>query len=170
MSAAPRRGPPLRVRTAHLLSSAGRAQAARLTERLAGLDLRPKHFALLNQVDLAEGSSQQQLGRSLGLDPSGLVSAIDDLERQGLAERRRHPADRRRYALYLTQAGRAKLSLARVCAGQTAERLLGPLSDEQVEALNDLLKNIVADLDRDIADAPPAQDPGAHPSARVGAP
>lgn len=147
-----RRGPPPRVRTAHLLSRAGRAQAARLTEQLAELKLRPKHFAVLNLVDLSEGSSQQQIGRSLELDPSGLVATIDYLERLGLAERRRDPADRRRCALYVTPAGRAKLGQARAVAQQAAEQLLGSLSDEQVAALSELLETVVAELDRDAAD------------------
>lgn len=147
------------MRTAHLLSHAGRAQAARHAEQLAALDLRPKHFALLNLVDLAEGSSQQQLGRSLELDPSGLVSTIDYLEQRGLAERRRNPADRRRYALYLTTAGRATLTRARAAARQTAEELLGSLSDEQVALLDDLLETVVANLERDVTDAPQRKVP-----------
>jgi hypothetical protein len=63
-----------------------RAQSARPPEGLAPLGLRPKHFALLHHIALAEGSSQRQLGRRLGLDPRGLVGSIDELERRGLLE------------------------------------------------------------------------------------
>src|SRR6266511_3175836 len=110
---AARRGPPLEARIAHLLSKIGRRQSARFTDLLKPLGLRPKHFALMNVVDLADGPSQQQVGEMLALDPSGLISAIDDLEADGLLERHRAPEDRRRHALYLTRAGRAKLTKAR---------------------------------------------------------
>jgi DNA-binding MarR family transcriptional regulator len=156
-SAVAHAGAPLRVRTAHLLSRAGRAQSARLAAQLAGLDLRPKHFALLNLVELSEGSSQQQLGRSLQMDPSALVETIDDLERKGLAERRRDPADRRRRPVYLTRAGRITLGRARAAARQAAEDLLGSLDDEQVASLSELLETVVVDLDRGVADASPSK-------------
>jgi MarR family transcriptional regulator, lower aerobic nicotinate degradation pathway regulator len=75
-----------------LLSKVGRRHSVRFAELLKPLGLRPKHFAVMNAVDLADGPSQQQLG----LDPSGLISAIDELEAAGLLERRRAPEDRRR--------------------------------------------------------------------------
>jgi len=133
------------VRTAHLLGDVGRGQASSFTAELAALHLRPKQFALLNRIDLAQGSSQQELSRSLELDPSGLVSTVDDLEEQGLVERQRDPADRRRYALYLTESGRGRLADARTAARRVAQSLLRSLSDEQVAALAALLETIVAE-------------------------
>jgi DNA-binding MarR family transcriptional regulator len=135
-------GPPLRVRTALLLSEAGRAQARRFHEGLEPVGLRPNQFALLNHVALAQGSSQRQLGHRLGLDPSGLVGTIDGLERRGLIERRSHPDDRRRHALHLTKEGRAKLTEGRAVARRTAHELLTGLDDEAVSALHDLLARI----------------------------
>jgi DNA-binding MarR family transcriptional regulator len=87
-----RLGPPLEARIAYLLSKVGRRHSVRFAELLKPLGLRPKHFAVMNAVDLADGPSQQQLG----LDPSGLISAIDELEAAGLLERRRAREDRRR--------------------------------------------------------------------------
>jgi DNA-binding transcriptional ArsR family regulator len=92
-------GAPPAARAAYLLARIGRTQATRFAERVGTVGLRPKHFALLNAIALADGASQQELGGHLGLDPSGLVGAIDELERMGLVERGRDPADRRRYAL-----------------------------------------------------------------------
>src|SRR5215211_2421729 len=81
----------------------------RRARRMPSLGLRPKHFALLNGIALAGGGSQQELGGQMGLDPSGLVGAIDELEAMGLLERRRDAADRRRYVLTLTAEGSATL-------------------------------------------------------------
>jgi DNA-binding MarR family transcriptional regulator len=137
-----RRGPPLEARVAYLLSKVGRRQSVRFAELLKPLGLRPKHFAVMNAVDLADGPSQQQLGAALGLDPSGLISAIDELEAAGLVERRRARDDRRRHALFLTRAGRAKLARAREASRKRAQELIAPLSDAEAETLHDLLQRI----------------------------
>lgn len=140
----PRGNPPLPVSTAHLLSRVGRTQTNRFVEGLEPIGLRAKHFALLNHIALAEGSSQKELGRRLGLDPSGLVASLDELEHQGLVERRPHPGDRRRYALHLTASGRKKLTAGRAVTRRNADRLLAPLSEKEMGVLHDLLARIAA--------------------------
>jgi DNA-binding MarR family transcriptional regulator len=137
-----RLGPPLEARIAYLLSKVGRRQSVRFTELLRPLGLRPKHFALMNAVDLADGPSQQQLGAALGLDPSGLISAIDELEAAGLLERRRAPDDRRRHALFLTPAGRSKLATARQASFTRGKELIAPLSGAEAQTLHDLLQRV----------------------------
>jgi DNA-binding MarR family transcriptional regulator len=140
-----RGGPPLPVRTAHLLSSVGRLQSRRFTEGLAPVGLRAKEFALLNQIALAEGTSQKQLGRRLGLDPSGLVATLDELQRRKLVERRPRADDRRRYALHLTDEGRGKLADGRAVAQDAAGRLLAPLSRDEIGRLHDLLARLATE-------------------------
>jgi DNA-binding MarR family transcriptional regulator len=145
-----RGGPPLAARAAYLIGQIGRSQGAALTERLQPLGLRPKHFALLNIVAANEGSSQQQLGEWLALEPSGIVPTVDELEAQGLLERRRDLGDRRRYALYLTPAGRIKLGEARLAAAQRAARLFEPLDERELSALHDMLLRIASASDPSI--------------------
>src|SRR4051794_35419480 len=110
---------------------------------MKSVGLRPKHFAVLNAIAFADGASQQELGGRMGLDPSGLVGAIDELERMGLVERRRDPADRRRYAVGLTAEGTATLRRARRVVTENARELLGPLDDAEVETLVELLGRVV---------------------------
>src|SRR4051794_23001359 len=98
-------GAPVHARAAYLLARVGRSQQVRFAERMRMLGLRPKHFAVLNAVALSDGASQQELGGRMGLDPSGLVGAIDQLEDMGLVARRRDPADPPRYAGGLTAGG-----------------------------------------------------------------
>jgi DNA-binding MarR family transcriptional regulator len=143
-------GPPLEARVGYLLFRLGRTQSSLFVEALEPLGMRPKHFALLNLADLSEGSSQQDLGRKLGLDSSGLVSVIDDLESQGLVERRRDTTDRRRYAIHLTRAGRTKLTRAREAVKLRGEELLAPLSVDERETLHDLLSRVAAAGERDL--------------------
>jgi len=143
-------GAPVHARAAYLLARVGRTQAMRFSDRMRSLGLRPKHFAVLNAAALADGASQQELGGRMRLDPSGLVGAIDELERMGLVERRRDPADRRRNVIALTEEGTATLRRARRLVTDSARELLGPLDDAEVETLVGLLAKVEAagDLER----------------------
>src|SRR3954468_1188781 len=144
-------GAPVHARAAYLLARVGRTQSARFAERMRSLGLRPKHFAVLNAIAVSDGAaSQQELGGQMGLDPSGLVGAIDDLEGMGLVERRRDPADRRRYVLGLTADGAATLRRARRLVSDGARELLDALDDREVDTLVELLAKVAAggDLDR----------------------
>lgn len=69
-AAAPARG--LSRRASFLLVQLGTHWHRRLTERLAPLDLHPRHFAMLNQLTVNEGQSQQALGRALGIHRSAV--------------------------------------------------------------------------------------------------
>jgi MarR family transcriptional regulator, lower aerobic nicotinate degradation pathway regulator len=137
-------GAPRHARAAYLLARVGRTQSIRFAERVQSIGLRPKHFAILNAISLADGASQQQIGGRMGLDPSGLVGAIDELERMGLVERRRDEADRRRYVLGLTDEGTATLRRGRRVVTESARELLASLDDDEVDTLVDLLGRVAA--------------------------
>jgi DNA-binding MarR family transcriptional regulator len=137
-------GAPVHARAAYLLARVGRTQSVRFTDRMRSLGLRPKHFAILNAIALADGASQQEIGGRMGLDPSGLVGAIDELEGMGLVARRRDPADRRRNVLGLTEDGTAMLRRARRLVSDSARDLLGPLDDDEVQTLVALLGKVAA--------------------------
>ena len=143
-------GAPVHARAASLMARVGRTQQVRFSERMRTIGLRPKHFGVLNAVALSDGASQQELGGRMGLDPSGLVGAIDELEGMGLVERRRDPADRRRNAVGLTAEGTATLRKARRVVTESARELLGALDDSEVETLVALLAKVEAtgDLER----------------------
>jgi DNA-binding MarR family transcriptional regulator len=136
------KGPPEEVQIATLLARVGGAQANALTSLLAPLGLRPKQFGLMNVVALADGPSQGEIGAAMGIDPSGLIATIDDLEGRGWLERRKDPRDRRRNVVVLTEAGTAKLSEAREVAFGRAKELTAPLSAKERRALRDLLAKI----------------------------
>lgn len=136
------KGPPEEVQIATLLARVGSAQAAAFASLLAPLGLRPKQFGLMNVVALADGPSQGEIGAAMGIDPSGLIATIDDLEERGWLERRRDPRDRRRNVVVLTAAGEAKLTEGRAAAFQRARDLTAPLSAKERRALRDLLAKI----------------------------
>ena len=135
-------GPPEEVQIATLLARVGSAQASAFAALLAPLGLRPKQFGLMNVVALSDGPSQGEIGAAMGIDPSGLIATIDDLEERGWLERRRDPRDRRRNVVVLTAAGEAKLAEGRAAAFQRARELTAPLSAKERRALRDLLAKI----------------------------
>ena len=90
---------------AFLLSQVGILASQRFAERIAEAGLHPPQFRVMNMVDAAEGCSQQAIAEAIGAPPSRMVAIVDELEEQGLVERRPHPSDRRVRALYLTDGG-----------------------------------------------------------------
>jgi DNA-binding MarR family transcriptional regulator len=136
------KGPPEEVQIATLLARVGGTQAVAFAALLAPLDLRPKQFGLMNVVALADGPSQGEIGAAMGIDPSGLIATIDDLEERGWLERCRDPDDRRRNVVVLTEAGATKLSEGRAAAYRRALELTAPLTAKERRALRDLLAKI----------------------------
>ncbi len=111
----------------------------RFAERLESLGLTTRMWGALN-VLAAEGElTQHALGKCVGIDPSSMVSTIDELEAKGLVERRRHPNDRRAHALHLTTMGKQTLTRGRELARGAQEELLSPLNDEERAQLHDML-------------------------------
>ena len=72
-----------------------RASHTQTAAALESIGLTPPLFAVLNYLQANEGAIQRQIGSAMKIDPSTMVSLIDQLERAGLAKRRLHPQDRR---------------------------------------------------------------------------
>jgi DNA-binding MarR family transcriptional regulator len=106
-------------------------------------DLRPRHLIALKMLSERGAVSQQALGDLLGLDPSNVVSLLNDLEDRGLTTRRRDPADRRRHIVELSSAGEAELDTAYQSLGLIEDELLGALSTDERIALYELLVRAV---------------------------
>lgn len=130
----------------YLLVQLGTRAARLFAERLAPLGLEPRHAGLLFRLAANEGRSQQAMGELLGLNPTRMVFLVDELEQRGLVERRRNAADRRSYALYLTDAGRDMLRAIREAAGPEQARLGASLSQGERGQLTGLLRKLAGEL------------------------
>ena len=129
--------------------SSGRAcAAARFAQpHQPGPDLTPAQAGLLRLIAWKPGQSQQAIARQLGTPASRLVLLVDGLEERALIERRRDPADRRHYALYLTEDGTAFMKeLGRLGAAHEDAMTEGLTADERA-VLNDLLSRLAARQD-----------------------
>jgi DNA-binding MarR family transcriptional regulator len=142
---------------AFLLSQVGAHAAARFAERLEPLGLKPAHAGILGVIRQTDGLSQQALGEKLGAFPSRLVALLDELEGRGLVERRDSPTDRRSYALYLTEAGRAALEQIGRVGRAHQDALCAALDESERARLAGLLTRIAAQQ---------GLTPGVHPGFR----
>lgn len=81
--------------------------ASRIVAAFEPFGLRTGTFSTMALIAANPGCSQSEIARHIGTDKSLVVAIVDDLERKGLAARRRSTQDRRRNVLTLTEQGRA---------------------------------------------------------------
>jgi DNA-binding MarR family transcriptional regulator len=117
-----------------------RASHTRIAEKLASVGLTPPLFGLLNILGAREGAIQQELGSAMGVDPSTMVSLLDQLETAGLAKRRPHATDRRAREVAITPKGRRVLERARRLASQVEDDVLQGLTGAERRQLLTLLR------------------------------
>jgi len=133
----------LRSLPVYLLSTVGKSGRNRLAQRLAEQGLTLRHMAVLSDLADAGPSAQRELCARLAIDPSDMVQTLDDLENAALARRERDTADRRRYRVSLTPAGRRMLTRTMRYAEAVADEVLAPLSPAERETFVELLKRLV---------------------------
>jgi DNA-binding MarR family transcriptional regulator len=110
---------------------------------LAEEGLRVRQYAvLLLACDSRRGASQRAMARILGLDPSQVVTLVDELAQAGLVERRPAPTDRRANLVTATEAGHRKRERAAVRAADAVRGALGPLSGAEQATLRGLLSRV----------------------------
>ena len=126
----------------YLMSFIAEHASERFERELAAEGIRARHAALLVLIDAEGPMSQRALGRRLRIDKSPMVGLIDDLERLGLAERRRGDSDRRVQDIHLTAKGRRVRQRVTRLADEGNERTLRALDDDERVVLHDLLLRI----------------------------
>jgi len=139
----PKEPPELLKSTGYLLARVGSESRRRFVETLGRQELTLAAYSVLMILGSAGATTQRQLAGAVGVDPRNLVPILDDLEARGLVVRDDHPVDRRRHAVRLTPAGKAKLvRLGEVGAAAELE-LLRPLDAAERKRLQALLRKLV---------------------------
>ena len=129
---------------AFLLSQLGGHSSRVWSQRLAALGLEPREVMLFRHVALAEGGSQREVARGIGLPDSRIVALVDGMEARGWLERRPSSRDRRSHALHLTEKGRAILRTINEVSLDHEAELLRELSPTEQEELRTLLGRVAA--------------------------
>jgi DNA-binding MarR family transcriptional regulator len=122
-----------------LLKRLGFAVKERTMKAYEGTGLHPYHHAILLVLDAGSADTQGSIADALGYDRGQLVGLLDELEEQGLIERRRDPEDRRRHLVRLTSDGKRTLKQLRALSKEIEDGFLSPLGDKDRANLHALL-------------------------------
>jgi DNA-binding MarR family transcriptional regulator len=108
-----------------------------------GLTLRD--YIVLSALRNSPGLTQGDLGKSLGLDKTTLMSQLDRLEHRGLIVRHSNPRDRRLRIPVITDKGETqRATVADACAAVEDSALTG-LHHDQIQAFRHILITIIGD-------------------------
>ncbi len=113
-----------------------------LDERMAEHGASIWHWILLKHAAESEGSSQRELAEHMHIEPPTLVRHLDKLAHEGLVERRRDENDRRVARVYLTPAGRQRLTELGRLQEEVDRELRSLLTEREVEVLGKTLMRI----------------------------
>jgi len=127
---------------AWLLYRAHWALAAELTAALAPLGVSARAYHVLRAA-LSGERTQSEVAEMVGLDKTTMVVTMDELERDGLAQRQPAPHDRRARMIAVTPAGKRKLAEADQVKERVQAQVLGELPARDRKALLDALSRLV---------------------------
>lgn len=102
----------------------------------------PRVFSALSLIVQYPDITQSELARRLGIERSGLVAIVDELESRGYLRRNPVPGDRRVQALAPTPAGESAYRHAQHVVKVNEAALLSHLSAEEQDTLISLLRKI----------------------------
>jgi MarR family transcriptional regulator, lower aerobic nicotinate degradation pathway regulator len=133
----------LRALPSWLINQAALPASRLVANGLARAGMRRHHYSLLAALDEAGPASQADLSRRTTIDRSDMVATVNELEEQGLVERKSDPTDRRRNVVAITPAGRRRLGQLDRLLAKVQDELLAPLSTRERDQLVSLLARIV---------------------------
>lgn len=136
----------------YLLKRAHQRMVAVSSTALEPLGVGRSEFAVLRALAAHEPLSQQTLAAHLGIDPTTMVALIDALQSRSILTRRPDPADRRRNAIQLTEAGRTLCQDAEAAYAEAEGRFLAPLGEAEALRFRCSLETLLGQ-DGSLADA-----------------
>ncbi len=138
-----------------LISDVSRLMRRRFDERARLIGVTRAQWRTLTMLSRHEGINQGGLADLLEVEPITLCRMIDRLEEAGLVERRRDPADRRAWLIFLTPKAHPLLAQLRGLADDMIENALNGLDDarraELTEALGVIRTNLTSNIESDEA-------------------
>jgi len=129
-----------------------RSYRERVTEALGEFPHGNRGYETMAEVLRSTRPSQLALANHLGIDRTVMTYLVDDLEKEGLVERRPNPTDRRQRLIVATESGRELVENACRRVVDAQEELLGTLDDDERMALRRLLNKAAAGTGDDVDD------------------
>lgn len=126
----------------YLLSDSARLLRRAFDARVRALGMTSRQARLLLILHVTEGENQGYYAELLEVEPISLTRMVDRMEEAGLIERRRDPADRRAWRLFLTDRSRCVIDQVRDSLTGLEDEMLAGLEPQQREALGQMLESI----------------------------
>jgi DNA-binding MarR family transcriptional regulator len=111
-------------------------------DALSKLGLRTRSYAVLALACSGKNPSQRELSEFLSLDPSQIVTLVDELEGRGLVARQTDPRDRRSKIITSTDSGQSLYVHAAAAADLAECAATGELGDDERLLLRELLRRV----------------------------
>lgn len=127
---------------AYLLSDSARLLRRAFDARVRELGMTSPQARLLLILNVTEGENQGFYAERLEVEPISLTRMIDRMEESELIERRRDPADRRAWRLFLTDRSREVIDEVRAKLAGLEDEMVSGLAPAQREALARFLETI----------------------------
>ena len=113
-----------------------------LSDALQGMDVAVGEFGTLGLIAANPGLAQIDIAREYDIDKATMVGLLDKLESAGYVRRRRHPRDRRRNALTLTEKGDRRFAELKAAFAAQEASFTQTLTKAEKKRLMDLLDRI----------------------------
>ncbi|HEX4157682.1 MAG TPA: MarR family transcriptional regulator [Rhizomicrobium sp.] len=135
-----------------------------LHTRIAGLNA--TRASVILELGRSGGASQSHLAGLLGLSPMAMSQLLDDLEHRALILREPVPADRRAWAVRLTDKGQRTLRVVQAIGRAFAEQSCSGMDEEEKLILAHMLVALAHSSAAAFAETPQKSSPGVLGSER----
>lgn len=130
----------------YLVNSVARLSLADLKQRLESLNIKPGQIPLIVWLLEEDGLTQSDLCQKANIEQPSVAEMLRKMEKDGLITRRRDQEDRRKFRIYLSPDVRQQASDIYKCAHESNQRAVAGLSNSEIDAFLQTLRQIVGNL------------------------
>jgi DNA-binding MarR family transcriptional regulator len=130
------------------LTDVARLMRRSFDERARNIGMTRPQWQVMSVLRRHEGINQGGLADILEVEPITLCRMVDRLQDAGLVERRRDPADRRAWRLFLSEKAYALLEQLRPLSEEMLSAAMEGISEEEREQLESVLDRMRQNLSR----------------------
>jgi len=133
----------LESQVGHILRRVSQRARKNMLDRISEFGLTPMQTAAMTALFENGQTSQNRLGRLIGMEPSNVPGLVHRLRKKGLLELGRDAKNPRQYVLKLTPAGTTIVKKIIPHGHAATQRTLAPLTAEEKKTFLRILKKLM---------------------------